>query len=97
MGILMRLRSLWGRLWFYEEVQPLKLGFSIQYRLRYFLIVVWTLSIFGVIALAFVAHLIHWEAGATTLLGLATVIAGGSCYKLLDDTRTVKRLHRSQE
>ncbi len=84
----------WNRLWFYKKMEPEILGGAGEYRLQHFLALVWILAIFGMIALAFLAHFLRWDTGANTLFAIATAIVGIGGYKFWGDTNTVRQSRR---
>lgn len=83
-----------GKLWFYEPATKNSLtsvGGKIPYRFRRFRIYAWLLAFFGPIAFAFLAHGIHWDVGAATLLSIALTIAGWGSYTFIGESVALKK------
>jgi hypothetical protein len=80
-------------LWFYDEaLKPSVLaGGKTEYRLRRMAIIVWLIGVFAPIALAFLAHAMQWEAGATSCFGIAVAVGGIGGAKFWGETSTAKR------
>jgi hypothetical protein len=80
-------------LWFYEPIEklPTAVGSEASYRLRYFRVLIWVLGVFGPISLAFMAHGMEWESGATTLLAIAATVAALGGRTFFGETMAIKK------